>query len=1249
MDCAGTGVSGWRAWFWVALIVGSAGHICFSQHPAEGSGWVEPLVRGPVDNADRVTLAGTVDPLIRGFGRPLSADPEAELVRDLGPVDDSFAVDRLYLILGRSAAQERALGAYLEVAHTPGASGYHHWLTPAEFGHRFGAADSDIAAVRGWLEAQGFRVQPVHPGRIVMEFSGSAAQIRTAFRTDIHHYRFRGAGAEVEHFANNRDPKIPAAFAGLIKGISPMHDFHPRPLLRVAGRTSYEVKSHVAKALWSYPTGNNSQVYEMTPGDFAVQYGLGPVYAAGTTGIGQTIGIVSLSNLDLSLVQQYQALFGLPSNLPSVVIDGNDPGQNEDATEAYLDVEMAGAVAPGAKVVLYTSAGSVLSDPLLSSALRALEDNQVSVLSVSYGECEAALGPAGNAAWASLWQEAAAQGITGFVAAGDGGSAGCDDFNSKSFADGGLAVNGLGSTPWNVSVGGTDLYFSSYAAGGSVLSAQVGSYWNQATTGTPAVSLLKRVPEQAWNDGFGLNASNGGVYNLTSSSIVAGGGGGSNYAIQTATGGWAGYAKPGWQSGPGVPGDRVRDLPDVSLFAANGANFSFYPICAAPGDCAAAQNSATVYVTSVGGTSASAPAMAAIQALVNQATGSRQGQANYVYYALAAKNLAQKPFVDVTAGTNAVPCDAGTWNCVLASVGPVKGFYTETGFAAGPGFDRATGLGSVNVANLISGWHFVTFKPTTTTLNLSPAVFAHGTTASVTATVAPKSGSGVPTGNLVLNSSAGQAYANGLAVFTLTGAAVNANLSNLPGGTYQVQANYSGDNLWSSSYSAPVTVTVTQEKATLNTSGWVLNPTDNVLYPLQGGMYIPYGSEVFVDAQPMGVSHSLSGGSTTPATGVVAYTDFLNSAASGRTAVVPISGAGIAEWSPGTLSVGTHIVKAAYAGDASYASASAPAAAKLTVFPGTTTLSVIPLQVSVAAGGTVTVDVEMYSGYLPLVGTSPTGSVSVTLGGQTVTSPLKSWSLGSTNQPVQETVVTFTNVPPGILPLMAAYRGDGNWNGSSTFYGTVTSLSPLPAPVVSLTASAASFTAGQTVTLTGNVSGTAAKSRPVGAVTISWENGNRSYQAALTAAVAPGSSAFALNLPANSLASGSNLFVATFNGDSNYSAQSSLPTTVILTAGDFSLITTTQALAVPVGGTGTASVALSASNGFAVAVTVSCQSAVGITCAPVVSSPTISSGGISDNITLKVASTVKPGRYPAMVTAAGGGRIHSVQFLVIVQ
>jgi len=1185
----------------------------------------------PLDEAVRVTLKGNVHPL---------AQPRF----DAGRVDDSFPVERLILLLNRSNQQELALERFLNDAHTPGTPSYHQWLTPTEFGNRFGADDTSIAVVKSWLQSHGFTINHVHAGRTAVEFSGTAGQLNEVFHTEIHRYLIDGK----TEYANAGDPQIPAALAGLIAGISPMNSFHGRPLVKVAGKTSYNVKTHEAKPEWTYPDGNGYITFEFAPADFAVQYNVSPVYAAGTKGAGVSIGLISLSNIDLSLVQAYQKVFGLPANLPTVVIDGVDPGENGAAIEAYLDVEQAGAIAPGAKVMLYASNGTVLTDGLLTAGLRAIEDNIVSVISMSYGNCESSLGASGNAAWAALWQEAAAQGITGFVSAGDGGSAGCDDFDTEAFATGGLAVNGFGSTPYNVSVGGTDFYYSDYAVGGSTLNSQLETYWSFTTSDTPKASLLKPIPEQVWNASFGLNTTDGGVYSTSDSSIVAGSGGASAAAIYPQSGLPKGYPKPAWQTGTGVPADKVRDLPDVSLYASDGYNYSLYPICAVPGDCVNETSAGAIDVTSVGGTSASSPAMAGIQALVDQATQSRQGQADYVYYALANKSATANTFNDVKVGGNEVPCTQGTPNCVLGTSGQTKGVYAESGYPATTGYDLATGLGTVNVANLIKNWSSVTFKPTVTTLTVSPTTAVHGTTLALTAAVDPKTGTGTPTGSIGLVSNDTQAYANGLGVFSLSGGAVKSSIDNLPGGSYQVVADYSGDGTYAASASNSVTVTITPEADTLKTSAFYLSGADGTFHSVSPGASIPYGSEFYLDAQPVGVNEAKANlGQNAPATGAITFTD---KGSATLTASVPLNSQGLAEFTPGTLSIGSHVVSAAYAGDASYQSSSAPAAAKVTVTKGLTTLYVYALEGSdVKAGSDVTVDVEMFSNYLPLIGTLPTGHVSVTLGGQTLTAPFKSWYGGGglpvkQTDYVQEAILTFPKVKAGTLALSAQYAGDANWAASATTGSSVSVNGTLPTPTVTLTAKTTSYKPTQTVTMTGTVKGTSTGGVPSGLLYFSWYGGG-SYYDYYIQPVNSTTAAWTLTFPANELVGGSNLFVATYYGDSHYSAQSSAPLVITLDGSDFSLTTTTQAVKVAAGASGKGSISLVPIDAYTGTVAITCAAPSGITCAPATASPTLPAAGATDAITINAAASVKAGAYPVVVTASGGGHVHTAGIL----
>jgi subtilase family serine protease len=1194
-----------------------------------------PRVQGPVETGSRVVLHGNTHPLIQTVtgqsgtvqGKPLLSGL-SQPVTDLGAVEDSLLAGRMLLLLKRSPEQEAALNDFIQAAHTPGNPSYHQWLTPEEFGRLYGPADSDIAAVTAWLQSHGLTVNQVHAGRLAIEFSGTAGQVSEAFQTQIHRYQVNGE----THLANSTDPSVPAALAPVIAGLAQLNDFHPQPRLQVLGRAHFNAKTHQTTPLWTYPEGSGV-VFVVAPSDFAKQYDINSVYAAGTTGTGQSIAIVSASNVDLSLVQAYQSLFGLTANLPTVIIDGTDPGQNSAAIEAYLDIELAGSVAPGATVLLYTSGGTALTDGLALAAMRAVEDDQAGVISVSYGECEMELGQSGNAFWSALWQQAAAQGQTVFVAAGDGGSAGCDNFDSQQVAYDGLQVNGLASTPYNVAVGGTDFYYSSYAGTASAINTQLNTYWSLTSTTSPAVSLKQTIPEQAWNDFFGFNMyDSGNPANQPIEIIVAGGGGASSSALYP-SGVATGYPKPAWQSGTGVPADHARDIPDLSLFAANGYNYSFYPICASPGDCTNLTSSGTVVITGVGGTSASSPAMAAIQSLINQSTGAWAGQADFIYYPLASRQ--PTAFHDVTVGGNQVLCYSGTANCVAGSSATNStGYYVESGYSAGTGYDLATGLGSVDVANLIKYWNTVTFSATTTTLCVNPTSLVHGKTTTVSGTVARTSGSGTPTGSVSLTGNDGIPHYTAIDDIALSAGSYYASVDNLPGGTYQLTAVYGGDGTYAASKSAPVTVTVSPENDTLATTGWAWNPYDLNLYALSAGITVPYGAQIFLDAQPVSVNATIAT-EPTPATGTVTFTDTLGSAT--VTATQPLNASGVAEWSTGVFAPGNHTVSESYSGDPSYNPSTAASAAAFTVIPGSTSLTIKPLVSTVAAGASVSVDVILNTGYLSLYGTLPTGNVTVTLGIQSVSAPWQPY--GTTGNASLEAVVAFSNVPAGILPLIAYYQGDNNWLGSAANGGTIISLASKLTPVVTLTTSSANPAPGQTFTLTANVAGASGKPTPTG--TVAFLSDGQSFEAFVNL----NSGTATLAIPGYSAANGTNIFTAVYQGDANYNFAASNAVNVTIAQSDFSLNTLNPELSISPSASGTSTLALAPINGFSGTVTLSIGAPAGLTVTPVAGSLALSAPA-TDVLTLKIAAATACGIYPITITASGGGHVHTAQILV---
>ena len=679
---------------------------------------VQPRIQGTVDETKLTALKGNTHPLAR-----------AEFDRGAAPA--SLAMDRMLLVLKRSPEREAALERLLAEQQDRSAPNYHQWLTPEEFGRRFGPSDQDIQAITSWLESHGFQVAEVSKGRTVIEFSGTAGQVLAAFHAEIHRYVVNGE----EHWANASDPQIPAALTPVVAGVNTLHDFRKKPLSHVIGQFSKSKATGELSALnpaftfVSTPKCGSTPCFALGPYDFATIYNVLPLWNAGIDGTGQTIAIVGQSNINIQDVANFRSLFGLPPNNPTVTVNGTNPGLvSGDEGESDLDVEWAGAVAKNATINLVASKSTSTASGVDLSANYIVNTSPLpQILSESYGACEEQLGTAGNSFFNALWQQAAGEGITVLVSTGDNGSAGCDFPDPKVMteqpATQGLAVSGLASTPYNVAVGGTD--FNQFT--------DPTAFWNP-TNGPNQVSAKGYIPETTYNDSCtnAVFASSTGSTNaetncnnqqLSQSIAPVGGGGGvsactsSNQTISSCSGG---YIKPSWQIGPGVPSDGRRDLPDVSLFAGDGLAGSFYIVCEADTDPAnqpCSLNSPYTDFSGFGGTSASVQTFAGLMALVDQKAGSRQGNANPGLYTLAAQESASAcnssspastcVFNDVTMGTIAMPCKKNSPNCTVTTPSDANGILFASGapaYNAGTGFDLATGLGSVNANNLVNKW-----------------------------------------------------------------------------------------------------------------------------------------------------------------------------------------------------------------------------------------------------------------------------------------------------------------------------------------------------------------------------------------------------------------------------------------------------------------------------------------------------------------------------------------------------------------
>ena len=552
---------------------------------------------GAIDGNDTVTLKGNVNPLAR---------PEF----DKGRTDPSLQMSRMILALRLGAGKRAELERLLSELQDPASPHYHRWLTPGEFGLRFGPSTDEISIVTGWLKSQGFVVEEVAKGRLWINFSGSVALVERAFHTQIHNYFI---GGHMYH-ANSLDPSILRALSGMVAGVVTLHDF-PR---RMMHNGILPVK----------PDFTSGSGHYISPGDFSIIYNVNALYGAGITGAAQSIAIVGRTHPSTASSDwaTFRSMMGLPANPPRIIINGQDPGDlgfNEDA-EADLDVEWSGAVAKNASIIFVASASTASTDGVDLSAQYIVNNNLAPVMSTSFGSCEQYMGASENKFYNDLWQQAAAQGITPFVSSGDAGAAGCNSGGDTTGTI--LAVNGLASTPYDVAVGGSEFDEGS------------GDYWD-TSNGTTYTSALSYIPEVAWNESGAVTSG---------SDLWATGGGAS-----------VKYGKPAWQVSPGVPAGNSRYVPDVSLSAAKH-------------DAYLAEIQGGLYAVS--GTSASSPSFASIMAFIAQKTDQRQGNANPRFYQLGSAQFgaAGAPvFHNIVMGDNTVPGVTGY--SAAAGYAPVSG------------------------------------------------------------------------------------------------------------------------------------------------------------------------------------------------------------------------------------------------------------------------------------------------------------------------------------------------------------------------------------------------------------------------------------------------------------------------------------------------------------------------------------------------------------------------------------------------
>ena len=939
-------------------------------------------------------------------------------------------LERMLLLLKPTDKQQSALDALLNAQQTRGNAQFHQWVAPAEFADRFAPSSADTNKVATWLRTQGFTVAALPQSRGWIEFSGTAAQVTAAFGTSVAPLQqsIQSASFSGMRYQLSGKASFPASISATIRGLVSLDGTEA-----VSASTAYHVLDTNVKALAAAKSIETASV--LTPALAATLLHLpgasnetssntsetsSSETGSSETGAGQSIAILSRSSVRPEDFAAFRKSFGLPESQleiqPGATKSTPAPGRNEEEAAAMAAASWAGVAAPGAHIMLVPAATTNATDGVDLALAAAVDQSLAGTISIGFSSCESGMNAAHQAFYASVYRQAAAEGIAIIAATGDSGAAACHAASDTSSIQTGLAVNALASTPWNTSIGAV--------AVSAVSSDSEKAEPSGSIPGSRTVSL------NAWQTA------------AASQSLYATGGGSSTL-----------YPLPAWQSAQGLPAagtapsntqpsqqsaSQHRSLPDISL-----------PTVVAAGEmgskagsafCLSAETSnETCRLVSSGGSAVSAAVFSGIAAVLAGKYGPQGNLAPNLYtlehsdLSLAASNAQSKAaanFSDVTAGSAKLPCESGSANCSQSG---------EIGFDASAGYDLASGLGSINAQALIHNWATPldtgTASDTVEMVNVGGMTYNPSASITLTAKVISGSGSTVPTGTIQFYDETVSSNTGTPVTLATDGTASYTEKGQFTNGGHNIAAIYSGDTTYQPNESQPVTINIQPSATSMTVMPSTTTPAGGSIVTVTG---IVTATNPGATAPTGLITVNLDG--ITQGTGTLSTTGTTTSASVSVT--VPASGA--------------HTIQGTYAGDTNYNNSTSPAVTvTISKVATVTTIAATPSAITTGTPETFTATLAPAT---PVTGTTYTltGTVSfydgTTLLGTAVVSSNTAILTGITLSSTASHTVT------------AVYSGD-------TTYSTSTSapllLSATLAPVtVTLTSSVAILSPGQAVTLT---------------------------------------------------------------------------------------------------------------------------------------------------------------------------------------